>query len=459
MAQTIAGLPFWQLTFDKDGDTDPAATATIIGEVAAAGITDLVMFSHGWNSSQDTARRLYTRFFETMAPQLGQATRPVTAGLVGVFWPSQRWSDEPIPDFAARDAGGGSGGGGGAALEPAAGGVVLSDPSLDAATLEELKALFPAGAAELDRMAELLAGEPTEEAARDFLSQMRKFAAATAAGFDDGEGEKPADTGTEPRMLEDDDMELFQRYLDGLGETGVIVEDSSGGAAGLGSALGRIWHGAKEALRQLTYWQMKNRAGVVGRKGLGPVIGQLQAAAPQVRVHLVGHSFGARVVSYALAGLPDSAAPSPVKSVTLLQGAFSHYAFADPHPFDAKRKGALAGRLDRIDGPLTVCFSRHDGAVGTFYPLASMAARDDSAAAIKPSVRWGGMGANGAQGVDAARTTIQAAGASYPFAVGKVLNIDASDVVKNGSAPVGAHSDIVHPELTWIVLSGGRVVG
>jgi hypothetical protein len=115
--------------------------------------------------------------------------------------------------------------------------------------------------------------------------------------------------------------------------------------------------------------------------------------------------------------------------------------------------------MSRIDGPLTACFSRHDGAVGIFYPLASMAARDDSAAAIKPSVRWGGMGADGAQGVDASLVTLQPAGGAYPFDDGKALNIDASAVVKNGAAPTGAHSDIVHPELTWLVLSGGRIVG
>jgi hypothetical protein len=459
MSDTIAGLPFWQLTFDKDGDTDKAATSAVVDEIASKGITDLVVFSHGWNNSQDTARRLYTRFFETMAPQLAQATRPTTVGLVGVFWPSQRWSDEPIPDFAAQDAQSGSGGGGAAGLDRADDDVVLSDPSLDAQTLDQLKELFPAGAGQLDRMAELLAGEPTADAARDFLTQMQDFAAATAEGSNDGEGETPSDSGAEPRMLEDGDAELFQRYVDGLGETGVVVEESPGGAAGIGSGLAKIWHGAKEALRQLTYWQMKNRAGVVGKEGLGPFVGRLNDAAAQVRVHLVGHSFGARVVSYALAGLPDSASPSPVKSVTLLQGAFSHYAFADPHPFDANRKGALAGRMSRIDGPLTACFSRHDGAVGIFYPLASMAARDDSAAAIKPSVRWGGMGADGAQGVDASLVTLQPAGGAYPFDDGKALNIDASAVVKNGAAPTGAHSDIVHPELTWLVLSGGRIVG
>src|SRR5918998_6173452 len=62
------------------------------------------------------------------------------------------------------------------------------------------------------------------------------------------------------------------------------------------------------------------------------------------------------------AGLPGNLDPSPVKAVTLLQGAFSHFAFAQPLPLDANRNGALAGMLDRIDGPLTACFSSHDSA-------------------------------------------------------------------------------------------------
>ena len=41
-------------------------------------------------------------------------------------------------------------------------------------------------------------------------------------------------------------------------------------------------------MRQLTYWQMKNRAGVIGEKGLGPFIGRLHDAEPDVRVNLVG---------------------------------------------------------------------------------------------------------------------------------------------------------------------------
>ena len=76
--------------------------------------------------------------------------------------------------------------------------------------------------------------------------------------------------------------------------------------------------------------------------------------------------------------------------------AFSQFAFAKPLPFDAGRSGALAGMSAKINGPLAVCFSSHDSAVGTFYLLASFAARDDSAAATDALFRWGGMGAGDA---------------------------------------------------------------
>jgi pimeloyl-ACP methyl ester carboxylesterase len=274
-------------------------------------------------------------------------------------------------------------------------------------------------------------------------------------------------------MLMDDAATVFTRYTDALRHTGARLVDGapnsapdgsdvedSGGEAGIGDALGSVWHGAKEALRQLTYWQMKKRAGVVGQAGLGPTIGRLHGTAPGLRVHLVGHSFGARLVSYALAGLPAGVTPSPVKGVTLLEGAFSQWAFASSLPFDVARRGALAGMPARIDGPLAVVHSSHDGAVGTFYPLASMASGEDSAGIGDSASRWGGIGANGAQGAgahdDAVRGT--GAGAAYPFAPGSILNIDASDVVRAGAAPSGAHSDIVHAELTWILATAGGII-
>jgi hypothetical protein len=451
MAAEIAGLPFWELTFDEQGDPDGGQRDAFLAEVPAQGITDVIVFAHGWNNDHRIAMELYTRFFGLLAPQVPQAVHG-KVGLAGVIWPSQRWSDEPIPDFAAD--GGAVVGGGAAAFDDGGEEAAAADPTLDAATLADLRALFPAAEAPLDTMAALLQGPADGAALAEFHRQLGEFSRLAATGIpDDGEGDKAGaalETG-EPRMLLDDHTALFERYRDALVANGLTLDDSGGGVAGLGDALGGLLNGAKEALRQATYWQMKNRAGTIGRNGLGPVLGRLPAG---VRVHLVGHSFGARVVSFALAGLP-AGAPSPVRAVTLLQGAFSHFAFASPLPFDAGRSGALAGMLARINGPLVACFSSHDGAVGTFYPLASFAAREDAAAANDALSRWGGIGADGAQGVDAALDGIRGVGSRYAFAPGRALNIDASEVVFRGRPPVGAHSDIVHPELTWVVLAAG----
>jgi hypothetical protein len=460
MTMHIAGLPFWELTFDAHGDPDAGLESALVTEAGQQGITDLLVFSHGWNNDRSIAMELYTAFFTLLAGQLRHRRNAATmVGLVGVHWPARRWSDEPIPDFDPAPTAGGDGSAslGAAPTGHSVGSSVAATVELDPATLADLEELFPDAAPALQRMAELLAGPPTPEAVEEFKTRLDEFA-ATGTGEDDGEDTRDRDA-TQPGMLQDDAPALFTRFRDAAREQGMVDEETDGSAAGVGDRLRGIWRGAKEALRQATYWQMKNRAGIVGKQGLGPLIGRVHDALPAVRFHLMGHSFGARLVSFALAGLPD-AQPSPVASVTLLQGAFSHFAFAKPLPFDASRSGALAGMLSRIDGPLVVCFSEHDGAVGTFYPLASVAARDDSAGANRALFRWGGMGANGAQGVKAVVRAIGAAGpgTSYPFVPHGVLNIDAAAVVKRGRPPTGAHSDIVHPELTWVVLAASGIV-
>jgi hypothetical protein len=454
MTESIAGLPFWDIVFDADGDPDPTARAALLAEVQARGITDLYVFTHGWNNDRGTARRLYDGFFGLLAGQLA-ANPSGTPGLAGVYWPSKRWSDEPTPDFRAAPAT--LPGDGAAAFAPGAEARAdVAEPTLDDRTLADLLDTFPDGKAALERMAALLTGPPTRQAQAEFLAELKEFSARAGTPGDDGESEDGT-TPAEPRMLAEDPTVLFAEYRDKLEDIGVeFAEGFAGGEAAFGVRLKGLWNGAKEALRGATYWEMKNRAGVVGRRGLGPLLGALAASAPGVRVHLIGHSFGARLVSYALDGLP--AGVVTVKSVTLVEGAFSHFAFAQPLPFDAHRKGALAGRQSRIDGPLTVCFSSHDHAVGVFYPLASFTAGDDSSGLHKPSWRWGGMGADGAQGDGLFLDGIQAAGpgAHYRFGKGRILNIDTSDVVRSGGAPSGAHSDIVHPELTWIVLAASR---
>lgn len=444
---SIDGRPLFRLVFDADGYIDPVTSAALTEGIRASALTDLVIFSHGWNNDEAAATSLYERWFKLLSPQLDPS---YTVGFVGLRWPSQLWRDEPIPDFAdEQDAG--DGGAVALAQVPT---FPAGAPTIDPAELADLKAMFPRGSADLDMIAGLLTQPPTTVRATQMFAALRAFNAHTETGFADGEVD-PASMlppGT-PGMLDPqrNPVDVFTKFGDRLADAGATFGGTGGGAAGIGDLGQKVWHGAKEALRQLSYWQMKNRAGVVGRNGLGPAIDRLADRYPGLRFHLVGHSFGGRLVSYALAGLRERK-PSPVKAVTLLEAAYSRFAFADRLPF-RQASGALAGCQNRVDGPVTVCFSRYDRALSTFYPLASAAAGDDAAGLDDPLFRWRAMGSLGAY--RAVTQPLNDEGVPYKFQPRQLFNLDAAAVVKADVGPSGAHSDIFHPELSWVTAYAG----
>ncbi|MBX7452245.1 alpha/beta hydrolase [Mycolicibacterium sp. 3033] len=434
----------WALSFDADGDVDASGEQQILTNLRGSHVTDLVMFSHGWNNDEAAASSLYARWFDLLKSQVNPDH---VVGFIGIRWPSQLWRDVTIPDFDAPPRGTGAAGVEAAAAADA------GTPALSPEDLQNLKTVFPRGAGELDEIAALLAAEPSEAGVDDLFRALRAFNSAVTVESTDGEAPDSA----QPAMLDDPTKAdaVFEKYADALVDSGVVIA-GGGGAAGVRDRLDKLWQGAKAALRGLSYWQMKNRAGVVGQRGVGPLIGRI-IAEPEfahLRVHLIGHSFGGRVVSFALAGMPPSD-PSPVKSVTLLEGAFSRFAFTDPLPWPPGERGALAGMLTRIDGPLTVCFSSHDTALSLSYPLASLASGDDRAAAEDPLFRFRAIGSLGAY--QSPTVPIDAVGTHYPFTKGAILNIDSSAVVDEGDPPSGAHSDIFHEELAWIAASAAQL--
>jgi len=438
MASEIAGQPHWEIGFDEHGKAAQGEVDALLAELPGKDLTDLFVFSHGWNNDRRQARRLYQLYFQQVPGLLGRGGgQAARVGTLGVVWPSKRWADEPEPT--------GDGGGGGAAGLGAA--AAAAAPVDDPALVEDLKDVFQGDQQRqaLDELARLLEERPEDPAAlarfQTLMGELAGAPDAEAAGEDQGE----------LALLEDDPEEVFGRFADAVPQTG------EGGAAGIGDAFGRLWNGAKEALRQLTYFEMKKRAGVVGKQGLGPLLGRIHQADPELRIHLLGHSFGARLVSFALAGLPDGAG-SPVKSLYLLQGAFSHFAFADALPMDRSRGGALKGMAARVDGPLVASFTVHDLAVGKLYPLAALSSRDDAAGLEDRLFRWGGIGHDGAQAVDATVATLGPVGTGYPFQKGRFVNLDGNAIVNRGGPPSGAHSDIFHPELVWAGLAAAGLV-
>jgi hypothetical protein len=155
----------------------------------------------------------------------------------------------------------------------------------------------------------------------------------------------------------------------------------------------------------LSFWLMKRRAGQVGerlgREWLAPTFTALGGKAP--RLHLIGHSFGAKLLASAvLGGLRP-------ESLVLLQAAFSAFAFAEEVP-SMKRPGfyhrVLAERL--VAGPIVALRAEHDRALGTLYPAATWGEQVDWAAPnrgrlrqVREVVARSAMGAVGVRGVGA----------------------------------------------------------
>ena len=196
-------------------------------------------------------------------------------------------------------------------------------------------------------------------------------------------------------------------------------------------------------LHALSFWMMKRRAGEVGerlgRERLAPL---WSACSRPPRLHLVGHSFGAKLVTSAVLG------GAPAESLTLLLGAFSAFAFAPKIPRFARP--GLYGRLlaeRRVRGPIVVLRSDHDAALATFYR------------ALTEPVATSALGAVGARGVGAPELDLfdvqQTGIPEYP-----IVNVDGSRVVRARDPLLGAHRDIFHREVAALVaMAAGLIVG
>jgi hypothetical protein len=416
----VTQIAHYEIEFDAAGALVDVEQEARLAEAAQDGRTTLFVFAHGWNNSPAQARTLFRRFFATVQDALPDPARQ-TAATVGVLWPSMRWPDEPDP------------------TSPHGGAASMSAPTMgtDEDVHQALQKIFPSDAEKqaLNLLWDLLGKRPHDLAALEaFQEQLAVLTAVPDAAT------ATEDYPDEPLLAGDPEL-LFNAFAD------LSPEASEGGGAAFGDAWDRVWNGAREAARAASYYAMKKRAGIIGRHGLGPLLGRLSEI-DGIRVNQIGHSFGARLVCFSLAGMPSTAigSASPVKSMLLVQGAFSHFAFASSLSF-RKEGGALAGQQRRVDGPIIVTYTQRDLALADFYPRASLIHGQDAAARNNLLYRWGAMGWDGAQEVGATHSVVGPVGASYAFSPGKFLNLDCNMLIKNGPWPFGSHSDIIHAEL------------
>jgi hypothetical protein len=431
----IAGIPYVAARFDNGGTLNNPTEVAV-----PAGTTDLFVISHGWNNSDVDAEKLYRELFENFAAVAPDLLTSRKLAIVGVIWPSKKFTDIVAAAAAAQGGAVGLAGSSGAADETIK------------AKLDAIATMFgPEAAAKIEKAKKLISKLESDPAARDeFVNELRGLLDSSAAH-------------------EEDNSKLFFKLsgsvmLDKLkvptplvtagaggGGGGASFPDGAGpklpagGAAGLGDIFSGIKAGAIRFLNFLTYFEMKERAGTVGRNGVGPLLDHLADSA--TRVHLIGHSFGGRVVTAAAAG----SATDQLKTMSLLQTAFSH------NGFSLSMKGFFREVVDkqRIKGPILVTYTPNDTAVGIAYPTASRLSGTVAAAFGDKNDPFGGLGRNGAQKMEpgevvAAVNTLLAVGGNYAWQPARFHNLEGSKFIfdPNGG---DAHGFVTGKEIAWAI--------
>jgi hypothetical protein len=436
----------FKVEFTKDGQIFDQNQATTLTQ-GLDGVTDLLVVAHGWNNDMADAQALYDELLGNVEKVLGDVGKPAFAHLAQpangrvfaacqVFWPSKKFTDKE--------------------LIPAGGAVSLSKAKK--ANDDALKGILDRLAEDPDRLGKK--GTPTvrlklverakkliakldkdKKARAEFVSVLRQLLNPDHASRDDASVE----------FFTEDTEKLFKAFKGSVIAPGAVAK---GGAASVGAAGGAagvrdLFEGMRGAARRIanfaTYYQMKSRAGAVGASGLARVLAGVREVRPDIKLHLVGHSFGGRVVAAAANALPNK---TPRMSLSLLQAAFSHNGFShelfDDEP--AFFRGVVADA--RASGPIIITHTKDDTAVGIAYPLASRVASQKASALGDANDPYGGMGRNGAQRTkEVSKTvkTLEKPGHRYDFKERVVYNLLADGIIQN-------HSDVRRLEVAYAVV-------
>lgn len=425
------------LSFGRDGSlVDPVQLQALKSRLLAGKTRELLVISHGWNNDEGEALTLYEKLLGNLSTAAVMAGAPPRAiDVVLVYWPSKRFADsELIP-------------GGAAAVEV---------PDVDAAIDSQLVQLIdsftgpgrddPQMVSMLQQLRALAPRLDDDAAAPDDFVRLLRSAFNSNAN-----DEEPV---LDDSFYDSDGTELLtalgRRFKPRVeaegGAAGVpdfaAQEAAAGGAAFLGNVFKGLKNGAFNFLNLFTYYEMKDRAGRIGGEGLADVVRQLLILQPSLDLHLCGHSFGARLVTATVAALQPNATRAPVRSLTLLQAAFSHFAFA--RAFEPGRDGLFRLVLDsgRLGGPMLITHTADDKAVGLAYPIASRLRKQVASGIGDASDPYGGLGRNGAQRtpeVDTAQTVMDE---DYgdSLRAGRIYNLEATGVIKG-------HGDVSNREV------------
>ena len=415
-------FPFYIIPFDKRGlCTAPATREHLIDALTTDDVSDVFLFSHGWNNDWTVATRRYEHFIEGYMEMRRQQALPTPAGykplLVGVFWPSTALvftEKEKGPQLAANQ------------------------PEVVDEAIAEERAELDAVAEDLDDdWAQLIyvlgqKRELSENEARQLAELAKSF-----YNLPDDE------LGLDTALSTDDLIEIWSTIPSEQDELAEFIAGGNElGVAGIGSFLKKL--DPRKVVRTLTVLKMKDRAGKIGRRGVSELLRDMLAANTSTRTHLVGHSYGGKVV---LSATCADSLPRKVHSMLLLQPAVSHLCFAEQVP-TTNHPGGYRGALDRVDRPILSTFSKHDFPLTKLFHLAvrrssDLGEVDLATAGDDPVSKYAALGGFGPRKAGERFVSILDPGTPYELdeAVG-VYGV-------NGSRTIAGHGDISVPSTWW----------
>lgn len=421
-------VPLFVIAYDKDGVCTSPETAARAVEAARAG-TDVILLSHGWNNDWDTMLARYRGWIEGLLKVRPAGTvEQFLPVFIGVYWPSiiAPESEGWAPNLAGPDTGN--------------------------SWQDEVVTFMTAGldaedAAEVGRALRQPTLNPQES------TKVAETVIGAFSGPDsDVAGAAIPVPATELRRkwLQAQDVEPAAPDGPVLIDDGAPGNDTSEAApavtAGLldrlrSAVLKPLW-----LLRLGSVLLMKDRSGRVGGYGVAELLETLLDTVPATtRVHLVGHSFGSKVV---LSALTRNNSPRPVNSVLLFEPAMSARSFAadaDDHGSPGGYRPALAKSRSGI----VLTYSAHDFPLTKLFHLAARRASDlgDVVIAGAAESAYAALGGFGPKRVDEAvdRTDPVYPPEHYrPGLNGRVLAIRGDDIIPG-------HGDVVSDATAWIL--------
>jgi hypothetical protein len=424
-------VPFYMLRFAATGSIlSPLARQALISDLGQGGYTHVFICAHGWNTTFRAAQSRYQQFVAgyhafRQEHNLTFAT-PYRPLVIGITWPSISLllPGEQPPRIAATAHASG-----------------LADTEDVSRMVAEVAGLVPGEQA--GRLRELAGWESLDSPDATELAGL--LALAYSAGDQDGDDEAipvtPATVLSVWQDLQDtgpDGPESFHAPLDDLPQH----TDTPGPRAAA-----RVRLDPRPILRAVTVCRMKDRAGVVGRGGVAPLLADVLATSPAA-THLVGHSYGCRVL---LTALSSGALPRQASSLLLLQPAVNYLCFATQVP-KTGRPGGFRPALDRVRQPVLATFSAKDAALHAFFHLAVRRRADLGEPKIAAPGRvpsrycaLGGWGPGGMTDGEAAESTLLAYPHRYDLAPGGPVRVYGV----RADAGIGGHSDVINDFTFW----------